>query len=80
MTESVGNHTAPPGFVYVCAGCGKRSRDKYGDEPIDYGWDESCMMHAVLCDEKTLIFGENGRVTGLGVSPEPALQLTEKSE
>jgi hypothetical protein len=43
------NQVAPEGQVYVCGACGKRSRDKYGDQKISYGWDVSCMLHAVLC-------------------------------
>ena len=46
------NETAPEGQVWVCAACGKQSRDRYG-----YGWDESCMLHAVLCFEQK---NENG--------------------
>jgi hypothetical protein len=49
-------HVAEPGQVYVCGMCGKRSKDQYGDLRIDRGWDESCMLHAVLCDEASLKF------------------------
>jgi hypothetical protein len=66
------NELAPAGQVWVCGACGKRSRTKYGfyddggqSSSIDYGWDESCMMNAVLCDEEDLIFGEDGRVRAL---------------
>ena len=45
------NKVAPEGMVYVCAACGKRSKDRYGDQKIDRLWDASCMMHAVLCYE-----------------------------
>lgn len=55
------NQTAPVGQVFVCSACGKRSRDIYGEQKISRGWDESCAMHAVLCDEATLVF-ENGLV------------------
>jgi hypothetical protein len=55
------NQIAPPGQVYVCSACGRRSRDRYGDQRIDCNWDESCMMHAVLCVESSLKV-ENGRV------------------
>lgn len=54
---------APEGTVWVCTACGKRSRDKYGDDAVDKGWDVSCFLHAVLCDESSLQFGEDGRVT-----------------
>lgn len=43
------NRFASEGEVFVCGACGKRSRDLYGAEAIDYGWDESCMLNAVLC-------------------------------
>lgn len=46
------NHTAPAGQVWVCGACGKRSRDLYGEVDAMYGWDESCVMNAVLCYEK----------------------------
>jgi hypothetical protein len=47
----MGNDIAPKGQIFVCNACGKRSRDRYGDQAIDRGWDESCMIHAVLCYE-----------------------------
>lgn len=46
------NEFAPDGQVYVCSACGKRSKDLYGNQPIDNMWDESCMLHAVLCYDK----------------------------
>lgn len=55
------NPVAGSGQVYVCGACGKRSRDLFGNQKIDQGWDESCMLNAVLCDEGSLVF-ENGRV------------------
>lgn len=48
---------APEGQVWICGACGKRSRTRYGfdadEKPttLDWGWDESCMLHAVLCFE-----------------------------
>lgn len=42
------NQKAPKGKVYQCYVCSKRSKDKYGDEPLDYGWDVSCVMHSHL--------------------------------
>jgi hypothetical protein len=41
-------HIAPPGTIYVCAACGKTARDIL-DGPR--GWDESCMLNAVLCHD-----------------------------
>jgi hypothetical protein len=56
MAESA-NKKAPPGKVYVCACCGKRSPWLFGfdDKDLrvgDKGWDVSCMMNAVLEDLK----------------------------
>ena len=40
-------------YKFVCACCGKRSSTRYGIHgERDRGWDESCMLHAVLCSEK----------------------------
>jgi len=49
-----GTAPAPDDKVWVCGACGKTSRTQYGfdknDKNVcDRGWDESCMMHAVLC-------------------------------
>jgi hypothetical protein len=57
----MGNRIAGPGEIFVCGACGKRSRDTYGDQKIDQGWDESCMLHAVRCREDLVIM-EGGRV------------------
>lgn len=46
-----GEHVAPEGFIYVCGACGKTARDTYNGPR---GWDESCMLNAVLCYEKEL--------------------------
>lgn len=43
------NRDAKEGQIFICACCGKRSMDLYGDKAIDSGWDESCIMNAVLC-------------------------------
>lgn len=40
---------APPGHIWVCRACGKRSpRDVHGDRDSDRGWDASCTLNAVL--------------------------------
>lgn len=57
------NKSAPEGQVYVCSACGKRSKDRYGNERISPGWDISCFAHAVLCYENLIIIGEDGLVT-----------------
>lgn len=51
---SEGTKQAPGGQIYVCGACGKTSPTRYGfDENNrdvgDRGWDESCMLNAVLC-------------------------------
>jgi len=53
------NEVAPEGQVYVCGACGKRSRDLYGSQAINYGWDESCMLNAFLCREDHLVIKDN---------------------
>jgi hypothetical protein len=58
------NDSAKEGHIFVCAACGKRSRDRYGEQRISRGWDESCMMNAVELPEHTLII-ENGLVVGV---------------
>lgn len=53
---------APKGAIWVCGACGKTARDNYGEGEHTAGWDESCMMNAVLCDERSLMRGHDGRV------------------
>ena len=43
------DNIAPVGRIWVCRACGKTARDKYGESG---GWDESCMLNAVLCYER----------------------------
>jgi hypothetical protein len=40
---------APAGTIFVCAACGKTSRDVTRGPA---GWDVSCMQHAVLCHDE----------------------------
>lgn len=43
---------APDGQIFVCGACGKTSKSIYGEDPDNpIGWDESCMLNAVLCYE-----------------------------
>ncbi len=65
MTTLKGTDLAATGQVWVCGACGKTSRTRYGfiddgtGRGADYtpdgervaapGWDESCMLNAVLC-------------------------------
>lgn len=49
-TEEYGTTPAPPGQVWVCGACGKTSSTKYGiSGPRSRGWDEACVLNAVLC-------------------------------
>jgi hypothetical protein len=42
---------AVPPQRYVCPACGKTSSVKWGKaRDTSPGWDESCMMHAILCN------------------------------
>ena len=53
---------APDGQIFVCGACGKVSKDLYGDKLEGLGsWDESCMLNAVLCHEKSVVL-DGGRV------------------
>ena len=54
------NKVAPEGKVWVCAICGKMSKDRYGDSAISYGWDESCFLHAFLADKSRLTLSQSG--------------------
>lgn len=54
------NKVAPEGKVYVCCAYGKRSRDFYGYQPIDRGWDESCVLNCVLASESQLVMNPAG--------------------
>lgn len=42
---------AGDGEVWVCAACGKVSRTRMPTDDSDIGWDESCMLKAVLCSD-----------------------------
>lgn len=54
------NSVATPGTVWVCAACGKTAHDRVNGN--GGGWDESCFLHAVLCDVGSLEYGADGRV------------------
>jgi len=42
------NEFAEEGQLFVCAACGKMSKDRYGDQKLNRGWDESCMLNCIL--------------------------------
>jgi len=63
MSMSKGTDLAPPGMVYKCMSCGKKSKTKYGflvdgsnklpdgTKVADSGYDESCMLNSELVSE-----------------------------
>ena len=48
--------------IWVCLACGKRSRDQHGSDPIDKGYDVSCVLGSVEVAEDRVVLGEDGRV------------------
>lgn len=62
-----GNITAPPGQVWVCEACGKRSRDRYGNNQLSGvgAWDAGCVLNAILCYESKLTIDNDGFVTNI---------------
>lgn len=56
------NEVAPEGTLWVCMACGKTSRDLYGEQAINKGWDESCVLNAALCNIDKMKYGPDGRV------------------
>lgn len=50
---------APNDGIWVCGACGKTAIDRYGMEGIhSSGWDESCMLNAVLCKRDGITPGD----------------------
>ena len=47
----LGNQLAPEGKVWRCAVCGKRSRDRYGKQPIDPGYGLNCCLNSDLVED-----------------------------
>ena len=72
------NPIAPPGAVYVCGACGKRSRDLYGNEKISRGWDVSCVLNAILCVEATLVMNGDQVFRADAWDEEPSPPAEEK--
>lgn len=56
------NKIAPKGTLYVCMACGKVSKDKYGNEAINRGWDVSCALNCVLVKETHIYLDSEGYV------------------
>lgn len=45
---------AYPGTIWMCAACCKTATDRYGIEgDKSPGWDESCVLNAILVDKLT---------------------------
>lgn len=64
------NRMAPADGIWVCRACGKTAVDHYGLEgPHTSGWDESCMLNAVLCKRADIVPGS--RVTKADPYEEP---------
>lgn len=38
-------------MVWRCAVCGKRSRDRYGEQALDRGYDLNCLLNADLVED-----------------------------
>ncbi len=48
--------------AWVCLACGKMSHDKYGTNPINKGWDVSCMINSQEFNKNQLVLNDEGRV------------------
>ena len=60
---SIEAHDAPDGYMWVCAACGKLSKERTGQHSeASYGWDASCFINAVLVKENDYDLGADGRV------------------
>lgn len=69
---------APKGQIWVCGACGKTSRTRSGDTmrsdgqvvpdggKVSQGWDASCFLNAVLCQEE-----KDERGYWVAVNPQP---------
>lgn len=85
MSQYELDHVAEPGTIFVCGACGKRNRTQMpGPTAIDRGWDESCMLHSVLCDETSIVMDGNRVVkadaVGLDKAPDSILSQRSKEE
>jgi hypothetical protein len=62
-----GTTAAPEGMIYVCTMCGRTSETRYGFDEHErdvatVGWDEACMLHAILCSKQRLLRNKQGFV------------------
>lgn len=61
--EQIKSWQAPDGYIWVCAACGKVSKERSGNcAERTHGWDESCFLNAILVKEDHCTW-DNGRVT-----------------
>lgn len=56
--KALSRQNAPDGAVWVCCACGKRAANRYTGG-ISGGWDESCMLSAVLCRIDSIVLDGN---------------------
>ncbi len=72
---SIEAHVALDGYVWVCAACGKLSRERTGEHPdASCGWDASCFLNAVLVKDIDLVLNKSGLVFSVGaVAYDPGL-------
>ena len=65
---------APDDAIWVCGACGKTATNRYGIVgPHTHGWDESCMLNAVLCDRGDIVPGQ--RVPSAKAESESAVEF-----
>lgn len=48
MPETFDKQVAPDGQIWVCGACGKTNKTRWSFSGGSHGWDESCMLNAVL--------------------------------
>lgn len=66
-TPNPGTQPCAPEHVWICAACGKTSTTQYGFDDrnkstASAGWDESCMLNAVLCTKASIERNAEGRI------------------
>jgi hypothetical protein len=70
------NKIAGPGEIFVCAACGRLSRDRDGYHKIHNGWDTSCRTHAVKYRKVDLVLDPKTKVcTGVKEGAKPVMEV-----
>lgn len=63
-----GTTICPEYTIWLCGACGKLSPTKHGfdksNNQLNTGWDESCMLHAVLVHKPSIVRNDAGMITG----------------